>query len=184
MTEMEMKGYVMGIIRESGGTALPEWPLNGRARVDVVAAFPSAGGMPSYGFYELKSDHDTLKRLGRQISRYYEVSPLVSVVVAETHLDGIFKAVECATVGVGHMESNGRCWWIRPPRVNTDRLDRRQMFSQLRKKERERVTGIKGMGACLRYQEQLKIFESLPLDDVLTELSDLFVRRARERAGQ
>lgn len=74
---------------EAGSVVLvDEFPLfGGDVRADVVAMNGSLHG------YEIKSARDTLDRLPRQVSAYGAVFDRASIVVSESHLEGVNQIV-------------------------------------------------------------------------------------------
>lgn len=89
--------------------------------------------------YEIKTEFDNLNRIINQISDYYKISPLVNVVVSNTHLKEICHLFLNSYVGIYTLGKRGSLKQIKKCFANTQELDNDSMFDILRKEEYEAI---------------------------------------------
>lgn len=90
MRETEIRTALIHALRQRDGTAaiieeLPIW--RGRGRADVAFVNGELCG------YEIKSERDTLRRLGDQVQLYDSIFEFAAVVVAPVHVKGVRKLI-------------------------------------------------------------------------------------------
>lgn len=115
--------------------------------------------------YEIKSERDSLSRLGKQVARYRTVFATVNVIVGANHLEQVIQQVP-SDVGVMTLSSAFTISTIREPTENFDTVSPLAIFEVMNSKEAERMLLSMGVRICevpntLRYGELRKHFVAL-----------------------
>lgn len=112
--------------------------LGGKVRKEVRVADSIADVMVlaawRISIFEIKSDHDSLQKLAKQIRDYQKVSPRVHVVVGKKHLREAIRTLAGTGVGVVECHSDGLQTHL-PMMENHDHLETEALFKLLRKGE-------------------------------------------------
>lgn len=150
---------------------------HGEARIDIAIINGAMHG------YEIKSDHDTLKRLHKQIEVYNRIFDTVTIVTGITHYKDVLEVVPpwwgvkvAKITGSGETEIND----IRNPKLN-ECIDPFSLAQFLWRSELLELLEIYGIGREVRKMPKFKIWafvaENIPLSDLKKYVRDCFRKR-------
>ena len=113
MVRQALRTYVMGAVHGARGTRDELWVPRSNERADMAVIGRSMDG------FEIKTEHDTLKRLPRQILAYGRLFDRCTAVVAERHERSAAEILP-AWWGITTVHVNGAVTFttIRKPRTN------------------------------------------------------------------
>jgi hypothetical protein len=160
-----------------------EFDLGGSARADVAVINGALAG------YEIKSDHDTLRRLGNQIQEYARVFDEVTLVVTVRHLERAHALVpewwsiisaedEADQIVLIHHRDGYRNEDVDPIRVGW-LLWRSELVEELA--QRARVVGIRSKPRSALVE---RLATSVPLDEMRSVVRDRLRARRRWRVAR
>lgn len=150
---------------------------HGEARIDIAIINGSLHG------YEIKSDHDTLKRLNKQIEVYNRIFDTVTIVTGTNHYKDVLEIVPtwwgvkvAKITESGETEIND----IRDPQLN-ECIDPFSLAQFLWRSELLELLEIYGIGHEVKKMPKFKIWafvaENIPLSDLKTYVRDCFRKR-------
>jgi hypothetical protein len=122
---------LLGTHSLSSATMLTEFRVGG-CKADVVILNGTSV------VYEIKSERDSLARLGRQLAAYFQVFDLVNVLVGANHLDAT-RVVVPEEVGLLVLSERFQLSTVRQARSNPGRLVPTKIFETLQRREAEQV---------------------------------------------
>jgi hypothetical protein len=157
-------------LRDKDGTAaiLEELPLlRGRGRADLAFVNGELCG------YEIKSDADSLVRLGTQTDHYQSVFEFVTLVAARKHLKHARKRIPRSWGIIEAQEINGQVILRERRKPQRNRfIDKAALARILWKKECLRILSKLGMrtSSCTPVREIWRLIESLPSQTLCDEV--------------
>lgn len=132
--------------------------------------------------FEIKSGLDSLQRLSGQLQDYYKAFTYVNVIMDESHLKNVEKAVINKNIGLYVLTKRNTIKKIREATKFNKFLDHTVIFKILRKKEYEAIL-LKYFDALSNaddfhyFRESLKMFKKIPIDLVQEELAKMLKLR-------
>ena len=126
--------------------------------------------------FEIKSGLDSLQRLSGQLQDYYKAFSYVNVIMDESHLKNVEKAVLNKNVGLYVLTKRNTIKRIRKATKYNKFLDHTVIFKILRKKEYESIL-LKHLGTLSKaddfhyFKDSLKMFKQIPIEVVQEELA-------------
>ncbi len=126
--------------------------------------------------FEIKSGLDSLQRLSGQLQDYYKAFSYVNVIMDESHLKNVEKAVLNKNVGLYVLTKRNTIKRIRKATKYNKFLDHTVIFKILRKKEYESIL-LKNLGTLSKaddfhyFKDSLKMFKQIPIEVVQEELA-------------
>lgn len=158
-------------------TAFEELPIG-----DSIADFVIINGNATV--YEIKTDLDTLRRLDAQVFDYYSAFENVVIVCGNTNYGEIAERYRDSSLGIIVLSDRGTLSVKQKPSPVRSLLSHKSMFNILRKAERDAVLeemGVKlnPVAPVFHYEDRLKKFEKMPLEDAYESCIKLLKRRGR-----
>lgn len=162
---------------DSSAAIIDELPLlRGRGRADLAFVNGNLSG------YEIKSDADSLVRLGVQADHYQSVFEFVTLVVAKKHLKHARKRIPRSWGLIEVQEVDGKVILIRRRKPLRNRhVDNSALVRLLWKKECVRILARRRMGVSSGspVREIWKLVETLPSRDLCDEVREALKLRFR-----
>ena len=155
-----------------------ELDLGGLVRVDIAAVNGALWG------YEIKSVHDTLRRLPTQVEVYSKVLDYAALVVAECHHDHALDLLpDWWHVYVAAADRNGVSLVLSRPGTRNPQVDPLQLAQLLWRDEALTELAERGLDRGVRSKPRRAIWQRLAETLELSELQRAVRLRLKSRAG-
>ena len=110
--------------------------------------------------YEIKSERDSLSRLGNQISDYYQVFPLVNVIAGENHIPAL-EHIFPEKMGILTLTRRYTITTVRSASADYSNLDHQKILNCIRISEAKSI--LTKIGICIPDVPNTRIYDEISL---------------------